>query len=74
MKTENFTCDICGHTTTKWMPTARLSIDGAGETYLFHVCETCWTETPKGVFQKAFNQFLRLLGLKKNVQSRPRST
>lgn len=68
MKTEKFTCDICQFTTDKEseMFDAALSIGSSRQfRHNFHVCSTCWSETPKGVFQKAFNQLCRLFSTKK---------
>lgn len=58
MKTETYTCDVCENPTSQnKCADARLTVNG--DTYLFHVCETCWVTTPKGVFRKAFNRFCR---------------
>ena len=63
MKTETFTCDICDFKTNSdfQIHNAYLSIGSTKNIiHSFHVCSTCYSETPKGVFQKAFNALMRL--------------
>jgi hypothetical protein len=62
MKTETFTCDICDFKTDNSlrMHDAHLSIGNKKHIInSFHVCSTCYGESPKGVFQKAFNAIFR---------------
>lgn len=65
MKTETYTCDVCGHVVAERnCYEATLSVGSTGKVHHhFHVCSTCWVQTPKGVFQKAYNALMRLMGL-----------
>jgi hypothetical protein len=61
MKTEKYTCDVCGNVTrVEHIFDAQLKVQRF-DTLNFHVCRICYGETPKGVFQKAFNALWRRL-------------
>lgn len=67
MKIETFTCDICDFKTNNQVDIfdAYLSIGSQKHiVHSFHVCTTCYSQTPKGVLRKAFNSLIRLLGAK----------
>jgi hypothetical protein len=69
MKKVDWKCDVCGNPTDEQsIHQATLAIGRARSTsqytHYFDVCSTCYTETPKGVFQKAFNALLRSVGRK----------
>lgn len=60
MKTETYTCDVCENPTSQ-NKCSDASVRVGGDVYAFHVCETCWVATPKGVFRKIFNKMCRAL-------------
>ncbi len=65
MKTESYTCDVCDFKSATGAPMfdAYLNIGCSKSrpmvSHQFHVCTTCYQESPKGVFQKAFNALIR---------------